>query len=240
MDLERRKRLSDRVDRLTEVPMLILAVIFMVAILAPEIADLSEEVVLALEAVSWIVWGAFAFELVIKTYLAPVRRRYLVTHWVDVLSVLVPFLRPLRFLRVVAVGLRFWEEARTVLRARTFSVIGTTSLLAVIASAVLMFVAERGGDGSIQTFPDALWWAVATITTVGYGDVYPKTNGGRGVAVFLMLVGISLFGLLTARVAAFFVEGDEKGRDQEIAERLDRIERHLAARDGQPVLRDQD
>ena len=240
MDLERRKRLSDRVDRLTEVPMLILAVIFMVAILAPEIADLSEEVVLALEAVSWIVWGAFAFELVIKTYLAPVRRRYLVTHWVDVLSVLVPFLRPLRFLRVVAVGLRFWEEARTVLRARTFSVIGTTSLLAVIASAVLMFVAERGGDGSIQTFPDALWWAVATITTVGYGDVYPKTNGGRGVAVFLMLVGISLFGLLTARVAAFFVEGDEKGRDQEITERLDRIERHLAARDGQPVLRDQD
>jgi voltage-gated potassium channel len=240
MDLDRRKRLFDRVERATEVPMLILAVIFMVAILAPEIADLSEEAVLALEAVSWLVWGAFAFELVIKTYLAPDRRRYLVTHWIDVLSVLVPFLRPLRFLRVVAVGLRFWEEARTVLRKRTFSVIGTTSLLAVIAAAVLIFVAERGGDGSIQTFPDALWWAVATITTVGYGDVYPKTPGGRGVAVFLMLVGISLFGLLTARVAAFFVEGDERVRDDKIAERLDRIERHLAARDGQTVLRDQD
>jgi voltage-gated potassium channel len=240
MDLDRRKRLFDRVERATEVPMLILAAIFMVAILAPEIADLSEEAVLALDAVSWLVWGAFAFELVIKTYLAPDRRRYLVTHWIDVLSVLVPFLRPLRFLRVVAVGLRFWEEARTVLRKRTFSVIGTTSLLAVIAAAVLIFVAERGGDGSIQTFPDALWWAVATITTVGYGDVYPKTPGGRGVAVFLMLVGISLFGLLTARVAAFFVEGDERGRDHEIAERLDRIERHLAARDGQAVLRDQD
>jgi voltage-gated potassium channel len=240
MDLDRRKRLFDRVERVTEVPMLILAVIFLVAILAPEIADLSEEAVLALEAISWIVWGAFAFELVLKTYLAPERTRYLITHWVDVLSVLVPFLRPLRFLRVVAVGLRFWEEARTVLRKRTFSVIGTTSLLAVIASAVLIFVAERGGDGPIQTFPDALWWALATITTVGYGDVYPKTNGGRGVAVFLMLVGISLFGLLTARVAAYFVEGDEKSRDDEVLARLERIERLLDTGDAKSAPADHD
>jgi voltage-gated potassium channel len=62
---------------------------------------------------------------------------------------------------------------------------------------------------------------------VGYGDVYPKTYAGRGVAVFLMLVGISLFGLLTARVAAFFVES-EHNREDEIVQRLDRIERRLA------------
>src|SRR6266536_5812773 len=109
----------------------------------------------------------------------------------DVVTVLVPFLRPLRLLRLVVVGIRFWTEARTVLRERTFGVIGIASLLAVGVAALLVYLAERGGDGPIQTFADALWWAASTITTVGYGDVYPRTAAGRGVAVLLMLVGIS-------------------------------------------------
>jgi voltage-gated potassium channel len=227
LDLARRTSLFHQVERATEVPMLILAVIFLVAFLAQEVADLPAEWVTALDAITWIVWAIFAFELLVKAYLAPDRVRYLVTHWMDVVTVLVPFLRPLRLLTVLAAGIRFWAEARTVLRTRTFGVIGTASLLAVMAAAMLVWLAERGGDGSIQTFPDALWWASATITTVGYGDVYPKTYAGRGVAVFLMLVGISLFGLLTARVAAFFVES-EHNREDEIVQRLDRIERRLA------------
>jgi voltage-gated potassium channel len=86
--------------------------------------------------------------------------------------------------------------------------------------------------GPIQTFMDALWWSVATITTVGYGDVYPITPGGRSVAVFLMLTGISLFGVLAARIAAFFVEEEQREtqdpRLDAIVERLDRIEQQLA------------
>ena len=83
--------------------------------------------------------------------------------------------------------------------------------------------------------------AAATITTVGYGDVYPKTPAGRGAAVALMLVGISMFGLLTARVAAVFVESDEEeqgSKDPRIAEilrRLERIERSLAREPGASV-----
>jgi hypothetical protein len=86
-------------------------------------------------------------------------------------------------------------------------------------------VTRPGGDGSIQTYSDALWWAAATITTVGYGDVYPKTAACRGVAVLLMLVGVSLFGLLTARVAAFFVEADERAENSKFDEILRRLER---------------
>ncbi|HYU19715.1 MAG TPA: potassium channel family protein [Chloroflexota bacterium] len=185
-----------------------------------------------LEGIEWFIWAVFAFELVVKTYLAPNRTRYLVSHWPDVLTVAVPFLRPLRLLRVVVVGARLWKQARVVLRDQTFSVIGMTSLTAVCLSAALVYEAEHGGDGPIQTFADALWWAVSTITTVGYGDVYPKTNAGRGVATLLMLVGISLFGLLTARVAAFFVEAGEADQEtpklNEILERLERIERQNA------------
>jgi voltage-gated potassium channel len=229
LDRNRRKELFDEVERATEVPMLILSIIFLLAFLVPEIVDLPPEMLIGLEGITWMVWAAFAFELLVKTYLAPNRRRYLITHWVDVATVLVPFLRPLRLLSLFTVGLRFWTEARTVLKERTFGVIGTTSLLSVLVAAVLVYLLERGGEGSIQTFADSLWWAAATITTVGYGDVYPKTPAGRGVAVLLMLVGISLFGLLTARVAAFFVESDTT-REDEIVQRLERIERRLDQR----------
>ena len=76
----------------------------------------------------------------------------------------------------------------------------------VFAAALAVYIAERESGGSIASFSDAVWWAVTTITTVGYGDTYPTTPTGRGIAVLLMLAGISLFGLLTARIAAFFVE----------------------------------
>jgi voltage-gated potassium channel len=236
MNADRRSDLFARVERATELPMLLLAVAFLVVFAIQEVVELTPEWEVAVEATSWMIWAAFAFELIVKVYLAPDRRRYLITHWMDVITVLVPFLRPLRLLRLVVVGIRFWTEARTVLRERTFGVIGTASILAVGTAALLVYLAERGGDGTIQTFADALWWAAATITTVGYGDVYPKTPAGRGVAVILMLIGISLFGLLTARVAAFFVEIDDRAendRFDEILRRLDRIE---SPRDSPPGL----
>ena len=161
-----------------------------------------------------------------KTYLASDRKRYLMTHWLELLTVLVPFLRPLRLLRVLVVGLRFWTEARSMLKQKTLGLIGVTSILAVAGSASMVYLAERGGDGPIHTFSDALWWAAATITTVGYGDMYPTTAAGRGAALFLMICGVTMFGLLTARIAAYFVE-DEKPtrlRFDAIDARLDRIE----------------
>src|SRR5439155_23258967 len=83
---------------------------------------------------------------------------------------------------------------------------------------------ERDTPGGIHSFGDALWWAVATVSTVGYGDRVPATAGGRGVAVVLMLVGIGLFGLLAASLASFFVEEHaERGAD-DMAARLERIE----------------
>jgi voltage-gated potassium channel len=236
--LAKRSALFERVERATEVPMLLLSLVFLIAVGAPEVLELSESWLVTLDGITWVVWGAFAFELVVKVYLAPDRRGYLIAHWMDVVTVLVPFLRPLRLLRLLAIGIRFWTEARTVLRERTLEFIGTASLLTVGVTAGLVYLAERGGDGPIQNFPDALWWAAATITTVGYGDVYPKTAAGRGVAVFLMLVGISLFGVLTARVAAFFVEGHKHADHatiEEILERLKRIEASLAANEAPPA-----
>jgi voltage-gated potassium channel len=124
---------------------------------------------------------------------------------------------------------------------RTFSTVAMTSIVSALAAATLMYVVERGGDGPIQTYPDALWWAAATVTTVGYGDVFPKTPAGRGIAFLLMLIGISVFGVLTARVAAIFVEANEEedrhGKKlDEVLARLERLERELRTR---PPAQDQ-
>lgn len=76
-----------------------------------------------------------------------------------------------------------------------------------------------------------MWWALVTVTTVGYGDKFPVTSGGRGVAVVLMLLGIGLIGILTASVASYFVESKANDDMAELRQRLDRIEELLTSKD---------
>jgi len=107
---------------------------------------------------------------------------------------------------------------------------------------VLLF--EENANGSnIHDYPEALWWAIVTVTTVGYGDKYPTTGGGRAVAVVLMLVGIGLIGVLTATVASVFIKEHTDANKQEfraghadlgqrltvISDRLADVERRLGA-----------
>ena len=79
----------------------------------------------------------------------------------------------------------------------------------VLVGALAMLETEpSGADANVTTSPDALWFAITTVTTVGYGDWYPGTGVGRVVAASLILVGISLIGVVTAAVAAWFDRGE--------------------------------
>ena len=69
--------------------------------------------------------------------------------------------------------------------------------------------AERGHNSELDSFPDALWWSIATVTTVGYGDVVPVTQVGRAFAYVLMIGGIGLFGALTANFASILVRRED-------------------------------
>ena len=79
----------------------------------------------------------------------------------------------------------------------------------VITSATIVTSLERARNPALGSFPDALWWAVVTITTVGYGNQEPVTFFGRIVAVILMITGVGFFGAIAANLAAFFVKKDE-------------------------------
>jgi len=185
-----------------------------------------------LEAIEWSIWGVFAVELGIRVVLAPKRAQYLVTHWFDVAIVVLPFLRPLRVLRALrAVGVlaRMVTTWRRLLARRGLQYVLTFSMGAIVAAAFAVHQAERSAPASpITDFADALWWAMTTVTTVGYGDTYPTTAVGRGVGVALMLVGIALFGVITANVAAYFVQEDEASQDADILATLRRIEDRIA------------
>jgi len=86
---------------------------------------------------------------------------------------------------------------------------------------------RRDDDAQITTIAEALWWALVTCTTVGYGDFAPVTPGGRGVAVVLMLVGVSVYSVVTANVASYFVEQEAEADTERLESQLADIEAKL-------------
>jgi len=205
-DIAQREALLHRIERLTELPLLILAFIMIPLLIGPLLWKLSpaEEVIfVTLDA---FVWALFAVDLIVKVVVAPHRMAYLRKHWLEVLVVIVPFFRPLRILRIFLFGSRAWVGTRRLVNIDFLLVYGVG--LVVIAATVVATV-EGGENASIHSFPDALWWAVVTITTVGYGDMVPVTAAGRAMGFILMLGGIAFFSGVTANLASFLIRGGE-------------------------------
>ena len=119
-------------------------------------------------------------------------------------------------------------------RGLHFALLAVVVVVFACSALVLSFEAHANGS-NIHNFGDALWWAIVTVTTIGYGDKYPVSAGGRGVATVLMLVGIGLIGVLTATVASYFVEQSADEDRAEMVARLDRIESMLIELTGHPI-----
>lgn len=154
----------------------------------------------------FILYLPFIVDYVVRLFLAENRLRWFVTHPLDLAVVTLPFLQPLRFLRLVALIRVLQRAFGDVVRGRVLSFITFGGLLLIYSAALAELKYERFAPGShITNFGDAVWWAIATLTTVGYGDYVPVTPGGRIIAVFLMIGGISLIGVVTATVAHWMV-----------------------------------
>ena len=209
-------------ERRSEWPLLVLALAMVPLLVMPVLAELSSGAERAFFSADAVIWAVFTGDLSYRTYLAERRVAYLLRNWLDVLIVVVPFLRPLRALRVIralrlAILLaRSGATARSILRRHGLDYVLGAVVLLVLGGAVAVTVAERETGGAVDDFPTALWWAIVTVTTVGYGDVVPDSVVGRVVGVALMLVGIGLFGALTANVAAYFVRTEDEVTNAEL------------------------
>jgi voltage-gated potassium channel len=202
-----------RWERRTEIPLLLLALAFLVAYAWPVIDPrLDPDLVVFFRFVSWTVWVAFAVDFTVRILLAGDRGRYAVAHWYDVALIVLPMLRPLRLLRLLALMRILHRSAATSLVGRVSVYAVGVAVMSVGLGAVAALDAEQDATGAnITTLGNALWWATCTVTTVGYGEVYPVTTAGRLVAVVLMVVGIAMAGAVTAAVAAWLIRAVEAG-----------------------------
>lgn len=167
-----------------------------------------------------LVWVLFALDYVVSLILVPHTTRWFFTHLHELAIVFLPALHPLRLLRLVTVISVLQRSAGAALRGKVILYVAFTSTLLVFMAALAILDAEQNEPGAnITSFGDAIWWAVVTITTVGYGDHYPVTDFGRWIAVGLMICGLGLLGTITATLASWFVEkveetaGDKKKED---------------------------
>ena len=157
--------------------------------------------------VTWGAWVSFALDYVARLWLSRDRGRFARDNIFDLLVVALPVLRPLRLLRLVTLLSVLNRHAGASMRGRVAVYVAGASFLVIVVSALAVLDAERGRDGAgIRTFGDALWWAVTTVTTVGYGDRFPVSTAGRFVAVGLMLAGIALLGVVTASLASWLID----------------------------------
>jgi len=147
-------------------------------------------------------------------------------------------LRPLRALRLLrlfslaragVVLVNALRRVRGILthRGLHFVLMAVTAIV-VVGSGVDLIFEQHAHGTNIHNFGESLWWAIVTVTSVGYGHNYPVTTGGRCVAVVIMLVGIGLIGAVTATVASYFVEEQADLEKADLSRRLEHIEEMLA------------
>ena len=229
---------------------MLVAALLVIPVLAIEESGADEPWSAVANVLNWAIWGAFAVEAVVMLTIVPQRWRWIRTHPLEVAIVLLtpPFLPPslqalrvFRLLRLIPL-LRLGRVAR-----HLFSLEGVAwaALLAVLTT-VFAAAAYSSIEEGASTW-DGLWWAVSTITTVGYGDEFPKTDMGRALGMALMVIGIGFVAVLTGALAGRFLaarieetqeelsdafeeaELDVLGELHEIAERLNTLERRLAS-----------
>ncbi len=198
-----------------------------------------------LNSVMTLLYLAFIVDYVVRLVLAPQRRRWFFRHLFDLAIVALPVLRPLRLLRLLVLIKVMQRAGGDAIRGRVAVYAASSAVLFVYVASLAMLQTERSApDSTITSFGDAIWWAVTTVTTVGYGDTYPVTVTGRVIAGLLMIGGISLIGVITATVASWIVErvseGDSANRAataaqmEELRDQIHQLSAALRVRDETP------
>jgi voltage-gated potassium channel len=225
--------------------MTVYALIIMVALLLP----LSQQTIDLLEAYDNGICVIFLLDFAVAMYRAPSRRHYFFKErgWLDLLGSipslgvfrLTALFRLARLSRLARISRIFRGQNQAdliadIVRNRgQYAVIVTLTLALLVLSLSSLFVLQfesKNSEANITTGADALWWAVVTITTVGYGDKYPVTLGGRITAVFVMFTGVGIIGALASMLSSLLMQSPAPDADaaQESAMRP-AVEAELAA-----------
>lgn len=193
--------LQQKYDAVSAVPIYIGALIWVVSIILRAAPSLREEYRNQGFWLSIIVTGVFLLDLVIRFSIDPDKKSFLRRDWFLIVCIAVPLLR---VVLVVSAIRRLRRDRNTLAKmVGLYALYGV--LFVVLVGAALVLAFERGGSGAIQSYGDAVWWALETVTTVGYGDFTPVTVQGRSVAAMIMFSGAAAVGALTAVMASRWI-----------------------------------
>lgn len=188
-------------------PILILSLIFTLTYVIPiYLYPLGHSVDLLFKWTNYLIWALFLLDYFVQLFLAKEKSRFFRTHFAELLLVVVPFFRPLQGLRALLFTTKTgFRTKKAYIQSIPILITGTTLLMILIMGAAVLEI-ERFAPGSrIKTPSDALWWALVTVMTIGYGDIYPVTTEGRVVAGVLIIFGVAMISALTASFAAWIL-----------------------------------
>jgi voltage-gated potassium channel len=208
---------------------LVLSIYVLSALAIDSFYDLDPEVSRLLRVIDDAICLFFIFEFFYRLYHARNRLGFLKWGWIDLVASLPSFVfggfhqeRILRLVRLLRI-LRTFRSAESFIhgffKKRQQAAFASIALIAVLmtifSSIAILEVEQSRPDANIKTAEDAIWWSYVTITTVGYGDLYPVTRSGRIIAGILMTVGVGIFGALSGFVASWFTEARHRDHEDE-------------------------
>jgi len=191
----------------------ILGLVYLTAYSIEVIFRANSELVFIMQIASQFLWLVFLLDLILRAITSSSLSDFLKSSWLEIVALTLPFIRFLRVFRVV-LALRAIKGIVRDRATRTGVYVLMLVPLTWFSGAVAVLDAEsKSADVSIQSIRDALWWSLGTITTAGYGDLYPITLEGQVVAAVLMVAGIALFSAGAAIFASWMLGGSSKNLD---------------------------
>ncbi|PWF99633.1 ion transporter [Levilactobacillus bambusae] len=177
-----------------------------------------------------LIWAVFTIDYFGGLWLAKNKRQYVKTHVLDLLAIIpvnylfslfrfarvIRLVRIARLIRLAGVIVKIREKLYSFLKTNGFLYLMYASIVIILLASAFFSMAEN------ISFGEAIWWALTTATTVGYGDVAPHTHAGKVIAIFLMLVGVGFVGMLTSTLTTFFAA------NQQDSQQLNRVQNEIA------------
>lgn len=253
-----KNELAIKIEKKTDTIMIILALLIIpVVIIELEIVATNAYLVSCATKIDDAIWFAFLLEYLVLVSLYDDKVGYTKRSWLNLIILLLSpplicpesfalirslrslrvlrLFRALRFLRIVIALKRGIKPISDVLVKNSLHHVTLITILLIIFSGIAFSWLEYRVI-SIKGIFQGVWWAITTVTTVGYGDLYPESPAGRILAVTVMIIGIGFVAILTANIASYFVEKDKnrenedqdkKDENQLIIERLDELSKKI-------------